>query len=523
MLRSEPGLRRIARTRALCLGLLLAACACPGAQPRPAASSAAHPDPGAGPRSAWLRDPDLVLPFVRRDADFWARSFDAERGGFYTMVARDGAPVKGQDLKTTLTQSRHAYGFARAYMLTGDRTYLAQARRALSFLREKGWDAEHGGFHTALDGAGRSLDAGGAYVNADQKWSFMQHYALLGIAAVYDAGRAPDDLALLTRARGVLDEKLWDPRPGVLGYFETAAYDWSKPEGKGFTPTVDGITTHGEAMFLVTRDPRYRARLLQLADAIVARLLPTARGLGFAERFDGDWREQREGFFFVGHVLKAAWCLNRAYLVEPKPEYRAGAEALLRQSYQTTWDTEYGGPFTSGNWITGQVGGRQKNWWTLEQAITAGLTAYHLTGDPLYLRMADESADFFERHMVDAEYGEVYGETDAAGRIVLSQGKGDYWKAAYHSIETGWYVYLYGNLFLKHRPVTLHYALDPVAAARALPLDPMALPGLRIERVLLDGKPWTAFDAAARTLTVPAGVGGEFEVTFAAGAGGEGR
>ncbi len=507
---------RLRRVATLCGLFVVSACACPATPPRPAAP--ARTVVWTEPQAVWLRDPDQVIPYVRRCADFWARSYDAARGGFFTVVARDGAPASGDGLKTTLTQSRHAYGFARAYMLTGDRAYLAQARKAIAFLREKGWDAQHGGFHTALDASGTSVDQNSAWPNADQKWSFMQHYALLGLAAVYDAGRAPEDLALLERARNVVDEKLWDGRPGLTGYYETAAYDWSKPEGKGFTPTVDGITTHGEAMYLVTRDPRYRARLLELADAIVARLLPTARDrrLGFAEKYDADWKEQREGFFFVGHMLKAAWCLDRAYLVEPKPEYLAGAVALLGKVHETAWDAEYGGPFTSGDWVSGQIDGRQKNWWTLEQAMTAGLTAYHLTGNPLYLRMADESADFFEKHMVDPKYGEVFGDVDTRGEIILSKGKGDYWKAGYHSIETGWYLYLYGKLFLKHQPAILHYAIDPAAAARTLPLDPIALPGLAIQAVKKDGQAWTAFDGKARTLTVPANVGGEFEVTFAA-------
>ncbi len=505
--------RRPAPARAACallVAVLQAACA---------AAKPAAPAAGDGLRAAWLRDPEQAIAHVRRDADFWARSFDAARGGWYTMVARDGAPVPGQDLKTTLTQSRHAYGLARAYMLTGERRYLEAARRAVAYLRERGWDAEHGGFHTALDGGGRSVDGRGEYPRSDEKWSFMQPYALLGLAAVYDAGRAPDDLAFLERARGVLDEKLWDPRPGREGYFETAAHDWSRPAGKGFTPTVDGITTHGEALYLVTRDPRYRARLLQLADAIVRRLLPTARTrrLGFAETFDADWREAQEGHFFVGHVLKAAWCLNRAYLVEPRPEYRAGAEELLRRARETLWDEEHGGPFYVGDSLRGEITGRQKNWWTLEQAMTAGLTTYHLTGDHRWLQLADEAADFYARHLVDAEHGEVFADVDRTGAIVLSQLKGDYWKAGYHSIETGWYLYLYGNLLLHHRPVTLHYAIDPAPAARSLPLDPIALPGLRIVSATLDGRAWTAFDGPARTLAVPAGAGGEFAVTFAAG------
>jgi mannose/cellobiose epimerase-like protein (N-acyl-D-glucosamine 2-epimerase family) len=485
-----------------------------------AATPAQAQDAGYQVKSEWLREPDKVLPYIRRNADFWKKSYDAENGGFFTMVTRDGTPLVGRDLKTTLTQSRHAYGFARAFMVTGDREYLIQARRAIDFLRDRGWDQEHGGFHTALDGKGASVDLTRNNPLSDEKWSFMQHYALLGIAAVADATRAPGDLAFLVRARNVIDEKLWDVRSGVEGYFETADYDWSHPRDKGFTPTVDGITTHGLSMYLLTREDRYRKRLLELADAIVTHLYPTVqtRKLGFAEKFRSDWRPQEnEGFFFVGHVLKAAWCLERAYMVSPKPEYLKVSQDLLARMHEQAWDPVNGGPFYTGDSLTGSVTSREKNWWTLEQAITAGLAGYHLTGDELPLRMADESADFFASHLVDAEYGEVFASANAGGRPDTSSLKGDYWKAGYHSIETGYLVYLYGNLFLKRKPVTLYYAIDPAGAPRTIPLDPIAMEegALVIREVRLDGKPYPAFDGARRTLTVPAGTGGTFQVTFA--------
>lgn len=515
MIRQAMASSRRAGLLILALQAHLACAHAPPAAP-PAAPSAAGA-PGAL-RSEWLQDPDRAVEFMRRSADLWLRAYDPEHGGFYTDVARDGT-TEGSDLKAPLSQSRNAYAFARAYMVTGDPKYLVAARRAVAFLREKGWDREHGGFHTGLNRRGERVDLTQHDPNANQKWSFLQHYALLGVAALYDVARAPDDLAFLLRGRQVIDEKLWDARPGLEGYFETAEFDWTNPRGKGFTPTVDGITTHGLSLYLLTRDDAHRARLLALADAIVERILPTVstRKLGFAEGFDSDWRERPEGFFFVGHVLKTAWCLNRAYMIDPRPAYRAGAEDLLRRVAKTAWDDQYGGPYYAGDSLLGVITQREKNWWTVEQAITAGLTGWHLTGDPLYLRMADESADFFVRHLVDPTYGDAYDSTDPTGAIVPSRTKGHFWKAGYHTSETGWFVYLYGNLFLKHEPVTLHYAIDATLATRTLPLDPIAIePGaLVIQEVLLDGEPYDAYDAKARTLTVPAGVGGAFRVTFA--------
>ena len=132
------------------------------------------------PTSVFLGNPELTKPYVAQCADFWKKSYDEKYGGFFTMVKRDGRPDTGDEVKTTLTQSRHAYGFARAYMMTGKREYLDYARRALDFLYDKCRDKKNGGFHTTLDRKGDNLDGKKRYPSNGEKWSFMQHYALLG-------------------------------------------------------------------------------------------------------------------------------------------------------------------------------------------------------------------------------------------------------------------------------------------------------------------------------------------------------
>lgn len=468
--------------------------------------------------SDFIRNPETVKPYIAKCADFWAKSYDREYGGFFTMVNRDGSPMKNDGLKTVLTQSRDAYGFARAYMVTGNREYLEYARRALDFLYTKCWDEKNGGFHTTLNRKGELLDGKADYPSNNEKWSFMQHYGLIGVAAMYDATRDGKDLAFLKKGRGVIDEKLWDKRPGMEGYYETADYDWSNPREKGFTPTLDCVTTHGLSMYLLTNDAKYRARLVELADIIVKRMYPTfkTRKLGFEEHFTSDWQEQGNSFLFIGHVIKTAWCLDRAYLVEPKPEYKRISEELLTHVRDKAWDTKYGGPFYLGDSIKGNITDVQKNWWTLEQAINAGLINYHVTGKTEYLAMADESAAFFEKHLIDKKYGDVFAGVDADGSTPVSEVKGDYWKAGYHSIETGYYIYLYANLFVHKKPVSLFYMIEKSTSSRNLPLNPISSGSnaLVISEVTLDGKPYKAYNAKSRMLSVPAGTGGEFNVTF---------
>ncbi|HEY1406544.1 MAG TPA: AGE family epimerase/isomerase, partial [Spirochaetota bacterium] len=230
--------------------------------------------------SKYLKDPENVLAMMRKSAEFWKGSYDKTNGGYFTRVSLDGTPESGSNYKSILSQSRIAYAFSRAYMVTGNREYLKYARYALDYMQKYGWDKKNGGFYTCMDDkTGMPIDSRTDLLlqndKQQAKWSFMQHYALLGIAAMYDATRNDDDFAFLLKARNILDTKLWDSRKGFEGYYEMADDDWSHPLGKGFTPTVDGITTHGLSLYLLTGEQRYKDRLVQLADNIIQHIYPT--------------------------------------------------------------------------------------------------------------------------------------------------------------------------------------------------------------------------------------------------------
>ena len=469
--------------------------------------------------SDFLKAPEKSIDFVIKTAEFWKMPYDSEYGGFFTNVERDGSPVKGETLKTILTQSRNAYGFTKAYILTGNEEYLKYARYALDFMYKYGWDKKNQGFHTCMDKQGNSIDFSADYPSNKEKWSFMQHYALLGIAAMYGATCNSIDYEFLIKGRNVIDEKLWDDNPPYKGYYETADYDWSNPRDKGFTPTMDCVTTHGLSLYLITGEEKYKTRLLELGDNIIDHIIPSMdeRKLGFAEKYDSQWNAKEDSFLFIGHVLKTAWCLDRIYLIKKNSEYLEGAQKLLQEIQDKAWDSENGSPYSSGDSISGKLLNQSKDWWTIEQAINAGLINYYITGNGFYLKMADQAIDFFTKNIIDWEYGGAFAATDHTGKTKLSTLKGDYWKAGYHTIETGYYIYTYGNLYIHKKPVKLFYMIEKSNNERNIKLTPIAIEDskLIIKSVKLDGEEYTNFDSKKRILSIISGNGGEFEVEFA--------
>jgi len=497
-------------------------------------------------KSTHIINPDLNIEYVKTNAQLWIdHAYDPIKGGFFSDIDMVGNKIQKTNVrapydkyynKSLIVQARHQYGFTRAFMLTGDESYLPYAKSAGDFLTTYGWDNVNDGWFCFADEFGKLIPNDWWDANA-YKWGFQQQYGLVGIVANYEATRDPGVKAWMDKGINSLYTHLWDATPGQEGYYSnnSGTVSWGGRSGKGFTPTVDGITTNAELTYLITKDPVHKARLMELADHITTRIVPTMDNAGikamFPEDYNTDW-SITAGYpnsGSVGHFIKTAWVLGRAYLCDPsKTAYKVAAKKILDEawSYQSgtsaIWDHVNGGPFSSVNIQTGffqdgnGVTGNSKDYWTLEQGYTAPMMNYHITKDPIYLQMADESLDFFMKYMVDQVNGEIYMTTNDNGSTVVNSTKGEPFKGSYHSIELGYYAYLYSNLYYLHQPASLYYKFAASPEAQNISLSPIPMEEglLRIKSVTLDGNEFTSFDPVTRTLNIAANQGGKFKVTY---------
>jgi hypothetical protein len=133
--------------------------------------------------------------------------------------------------------------------------------------------------------------------------------------------------------------------------------------------------------------------------------------------------------------------------------------------------------------------------------------------------MADETLDFFMKYFVDHVYGDVFENTNKYGGLIQQWGttKGSGGKAAYHSIETGYYTYLYGKLLVTKEPATLYYSFNAQQQLRQLRMRPIGVPEgyLKITSVKRNGSSYANYDSTNLTLTLPANTDGIFSVTYA--------
>lgn len=469
-------------------------------------------------KSEYINNPELLIDYADDCAIFWEGVHDDAYGGFFVEVGRSGN-ILNYNNKSLVSQSRDAYGFTRAFMLTGKTEYLDDARSALDFMYDHLWDEEYGGWFK------RSLRNGDSPYTGE-KSAFDQHYALLGITAYFEATQNPLDLEMLKSGYNFNDASLWDDNILYTGYFDGTNRMGSFAYNKSFNATVDAITTHVYSLYLLTGEQKYLDRLLALKNNIQDNLFESMANqkIGFAESYNSLWQiNENEKRTIMGHVLKTAWCMGRIYRIENNDETLQTAKYLAQDVLDKGYDHELGGPYKDYDRTTGEMymygaSDTAKAWWQMEQAVTSGFMLYEISGEDKYLQMADESLDFFMNYFVDPVYGEIYADRNRQGGKVpgWDENKGSEWKAAYHSIETAYYSYLYSKLLIKQENATLYYKFDASTEDKTITLNPLALNfnNLTIDAVKLNGNDYSDFNANDRKLFIPHGIGGVFAVSF---------
>jgi hypothetical protein len=340
---------------------------------------------------------------------------------------------------------------------------------------------------------------------------------------MYECTRDTLDWNWIMKGYNHNETRFWDAKPDVFGYYDRTNADGTNPSGKSFNATVDAITTHVIHLYLITGEQKYLTRLTDLCKNMKDRLAASVpqQKIGFVELYDSNWGVDNSlTRTIMGHVLKTAWCFARVYQINPDTTYLSTAKMLTDMVLQNGYDHQMGGPYKDYDRLTGQMmmyeQDTAKAWWQMEQAIVDGLTLGQLTGKTEYFQMADGTTDFYMRYFVDRVYGDVYENRLKYGGQVWSDNKGGGGKAAYHSIETGYYIYLYTKLLVKKEPATLFYSIASFGNDRQLKMNPISAPEgyYRIKEVKRNDTVYSNVDYANRILIIPAGVGGKFSVSY---------
>jgi len=482
--------------------------------------------------------------------DWWVKQIQS-LGNFYLKAQFRGEPVNYDNYRTTITLtgdkptdnyrqetdtiSRLVYGFASAYMLTGDERFLEGAEKGTEYLREhmRFYDLDENivYWYHGIDVHGEREDkvfASEFGDDFDAIPAYEQIYALAGPIQTYritgdprilrDAELTVDlfDRFFLDQEKGGyfshLDPIMLDPRSESLG---------ANKGKKNWNSVGDHAPAYLINLWLATGDERYGKMLEYTFDTICEHFPDYDHSSFVQEKFYEDWShdtthmwQQNRGV--VGHNLKIAWNLMRMYGLKPKPEYETLARNIAERMPSIGGDQQRGGWYDVMERLVkpGEEKYRfafhdRKAWWQQEQGILAFLILAGVLGDEDYWRLARESSAFYNAFFLDHDDGAVYFNVLANGIPYLmgtERFKGSHSMSGYHSFELAYLAQIYTNLLLTKQPLDLYFKPRPDGFKdRILRVSPDILPPgtIRITDVWADDEPYHDFDADALTVKLP--------------------
>jgi len=482
--------------------------------------------------------PDWWVQQVREVADFYLRAqfpdgvYDFAQ--YRTRISLEGEKLPGTRQETD-TISRLVYGFATAYLLTGEDRFLEAADAGTEYLRAhmRTVDAGEGIAYWVhgIDISGpkeKKILASEFGDDYDAIPAYEQIYALAGPTQTFRITGDPrilNDIEMthelfnrffLDREGGGfyshIDPITFDPKSETLGHNQGR---------KNWNSVGDHAPAYLINAYLATGEDKYADFLVFTANTICNHFTDYDRSPFVNERFHEDWSHDhawgwQQNRAVVGHNLKIAWNLMRINSLRPSEHYVELSRKIAALMPPVGSDRQRGGWYDvmerekadNQEWYR-YVWHDRKAWWQQEQAILAYLILSGILGDEEYRTEAHHATAFYNAWFLDHDAGGVYFNVLADGLPYLlgnERLKGSHSMSAYHNTELCYLAAVYTNLLITRQPLDLHFKprVDGFHD-RILRVAPDILPpgSIRIEQVWVDGQPWSEFDSERLTVTLP--------------------
>lgn len=377
---------------------------------------------------------------------WYPRSLDSQGGGFWEEFDQDWTR-RPSNSRFLVYQARMTWVPAAVALVYPDRRqqYLAYTEHGLRFLKDRMWDARHGGFLDRVD-----MQGGSDRELMPWKQLYSLAFGLFAASAAHEAMRDELSGSLARDAFRWIDEHAHDARHG--GYFEHLTAEGqpvareSSDQPPGDRPSVIGQLGHKsmnahihmlEALIALARvwdDGRLRQRLEEVFLIVRDKIVRPEGHLAMFCARDFTPVDQRSSF---GHELEIAYLLVEAAELLARRDAdvtRRVALRLVDHSLRWGWDSQHGGFFDEGP-PAGEATRREKVWWVQPEGMNGLLTADHLARGkgPQYYDTFVKTWRFFRDRMVDPVHGGCYDTVAEDGATLPDKRhKATPWKTAYH-------------------------------------------------------------------------------------------
>ncbi len=269
-----------------------------------------------------------ILPFWMRHA------VDAENGGFYGTIFNDLRIDKASP-RSAVINARILWTFSAACRL-GDDAYRQTADRAWGYIRDKFWDAEHGGVYWMVDYLCQPL--------SDRKQIYAQAFAIYALSEYYRATGNAESLGRAKQLYRLIEAKSFEPVYG--GYLEACSRDWGALDDMRLSEkdlnSPKSMNTHLHVMEAYTNllrvwpDPALCASQKALLEVTLDHIVDDARG-HFRLFFDNRWNSLTDHVSF-GHDIEGSWLILEAAEVLGDPALLERSRKLSVRMAQAVYD-----------------------------------------------------------------------------------------------------------------------------------------------------------------------------------------
>ncbi len=367
---------------------------------------------------------------------------DRERGGFHANFATDWSrqPDRHRFIvyQARMTWTPAAVALARPALRE---EHLGYVRHGVDFLRDRMWDAAHGGFFTSvlLDGAPDPAEP--------VKTAYGQAFAVYALAVAHRATGDPATLDLARKGYAWVEEHYRDPgRPGYRGGVEQDGAPLPfDPEL--VVPPMDAMGTPSawhdmnahihllEAWTELLRewpDPGLRDSTRGLFELVRDRFVAEPGNLHLFLDPKGN---PVPGPVSFGHDVETAFLLLEAADALGIPDdakTQRAARRLVNHALAWGWSSTTGQLYERG-FALGPAFDRSIEWWGEFELVNALSLMDSLYGEktPVYRDALEKAWRFVRERLTDPVHGGVFQGVDAEGRV--NPGKSHDWMATYHT------------------------------------------------------------------------------------------
>ena len=368
----------------------------------------------------------VILPYWLKNGP------DKKNGGLIGEIDDLNQPIF-QAPKGLILNSRVLWTFAASYKLLKDEQLLLFAHDVYSYIEEKFYDSQHGGFYWLLDYSGNPLDL--------KKQTYAQAFTLYGLSEYYDASGNQEALSMAESLFLLMESKCLDNRFG--GYHEAFTREWKPIEDMRLSQkdvnADKTMNTHLHVLeaysnlYKVWKDPRLKLAIKYLL-SVFERYFINKKDFHLNLFCDTQWRPLSSKISY-GHDIEASWLLQEsAEIIEDKRligKFRTLAVQMTNAAMKGL--SSSGSMFYEADRANPSAIEEESEWWVQAEALVGFYNAYQVSADVTFLKAALKMSTYIDEKVVNKNYGEWHNRVSAQGNPINGLPLVGFWKCPYHN------------------------------------------------------------------------------------------